>query len=90
MNKEGLVEKMAKITGLPKSTCKECLDSFIETVTSSLKQNEQVVLTGFGTFLATKRAGRIGVNPATGKKMTIPARRVPKFKAGKALKDTVK
>lgn len=89
MNKAMLVEQMAKITKLPKSTCKECLESFITAVSTALKQNKQVVLTGFGTFAVMKRQSRIGVNPATGKKMTIPAKKVPKFKAGKALKEMV-
>lgn len=84
-----LVEQMAKITKLPKSTCKECLESFITAVTGALRQNKQIVLTGFGTFSVMKRQSRVGVNPATGKKMTIPAKKVPKFKAGKALKETV-
>jgi len=90
MNKDALVDRMVKLTGYPKATCKECLDAFITAVGNALKQDEQVVLTGFGTFLAMRRAGRTGVNPATGKKMTIPARRVPKFRAGKALKDMIK
>ena len=90
MNKDALVDRMVKLTGYPKNTCKECLDSFITAVSNAMKQDEQVVLTGFGTFLSTKRAARTGVNPATGKSMRIAARRVPKFRAGKALKDMVK
>lgn len=89
MNKAQLVEQMAKITKLPKSTCKDCLESIITAVSGALKQNKQVVLTGFGTFAVMKRKSRIGVNPATKKKMTIPAKKVPKFKAGKALKELV-
>ncbi|MCK5632214.1 HU family DNA-binding protein [bacterium] len=90
MNKAKLVETMAKLTKLPKATCKECLESFITAVSTSLKQGKNVVLTGFGTFMVMKRKKRIGVNPATGKKMEIPAKRVPKFKPGKALKGLVK
>lgn len=86
MNKAKLVEQMAKVTKLPKSTCKDCLEAFIAVVGSSLKQNKPVVLTGFGTFSVIKRKARTGVNPATKKKMTIPAKKVPKFKAGKSLK----
>jgi len=90
MNKAKLVESMAKITKLPKSTCKDCLEAFITSVGGSLKGNKPVVLTGFGTFTVMKRKSRVGVNPATGKKMQIPAKKVPKFRAGKALKALVK
>lgn len=90
MNKAKLVEQMAKLTKLPKSTCKDCLEAFITAVGGALKKNGSVVLTGFGTFTVMKRKSRVGVNPATGKKMTIPSKRVPKFKAGKALKGMVK
>jgi len=90
MNKAKLVESMAKITKLPKSTCKECLEAFISSVGSSLKGGKPVVLTGFGTFSVMKRKSRVGINPATGKKMQIPAKKVPKFKPGKALKTMVK
>jgi len=89
MNKAKVVEHMAKVTKLPKSTCKECLEAFIATVGVSLKGGKPVVLTGFGTFSVMKRKSRIGINPATGKKMTIPAKKVPKFKPGKALKAIV-
>jgi DNA-binding protein HU-beta len=90
MNKAKLVESMAKITKLPKSTCKECLEAFITTVGNALKQNKTVVLTGFGSFTVMKRKSRIGVNPSTGKKMQIAAKKVPKFRAGKALRSMVK
>jgi DNA-binding protein HU-beta len=90
MNKAKLIESMAKITKLPKATCKECLEAFMATATDSLKKGKSVVLTGFGTFSVMKRKSRVGINPATGKKMTIPARKAPKFKAGKALKDAIK
>ena len=89
MNKAELVERMAKSTKLPKSTCKDCLEAFISSVGTALRKDTPVVLTGFGTFKVMRRKSRIGVNPATGKKMTIPARKVPKFSPGKALKDMV-
>lgn len=90
MNKAKLVEQMAKQTKLPKSTCKDCLEAFISSVSGTLKGGKTVVLTGFGTFTVMKRKKRVGVNPATGKKMEIPAKKVPKFKPGKALKSVVK
>jgi DNA-binding protein HU-beta len=90
MNKAALIEQMAKDTKMPKSACKRCLESFIKTVESVLRKNKSVVLTGFGTFTVMKRRERVGVNPATGERMRIPARKVPKFKAGKKLRDLIK
>lgn len=84
-----LVESMAKITKLPKATCKECLEAFVSSVGSALKSSKTVVLTGFGTFQVIRRKTRVGINPATGKKMQIPAKRVPKFRPGKALRGLV-
>lgn len=86
MNKAKLVEQMAKVTKLPKATCKECLEAFISAVSGALKQSKTVVLTGFGSFMVMKRKSRVGVNPATGKKMQIAAKKVPKFRPGKALR----
>lgn len=90
MNKAKLVEQMAKISKLPKSTCKDCLEAFISAVGTALKQSKSVVLTGFGAFSVMKRKSRVGINPVTRVKMNIPAKKVPKFKAGKALKAIVK
>ena len=89
MNKAMIIESMAKLTKMPKSSCKAALEAFIATVGNALKQNKPVVLTGFGTFAVMKRKSRVGVNPATGNKMQIPAKKVPKFKPGKALKSLV-
>ncbi len=90
MNKQKLVEQISKITKLPKATCKECLEATITSIGNALRQGKPVVLTGFGTFSVMKRKARTGINPATGQKMTIAAKKVPKFKAGKALKVMVK
>ena len=89
MNKAMLVESMAKITKLPKATCKECLEAFVDSVRGALKHNKPVVLTGFGTFQVIRRKTRVGINPATGKKMQITSKKVPKFKPGKGLRDLV-
>jgi len=89
MNKAQVLESMAKLTKMSKTSCKAALEAFLATVGSALKQNKSVVLTGFGTFVVMKRKSRVGVNPATGNKMQIPAKKVPKFKPGKALKDLV-
>ena len=89
MNKAALIEQMSKETKLPKSSCKNCLESFVRSIEGSLKKNKAVVLTGFGTFTTIKRKERVGINPATGAKMKIPSKKVPKFRAGKKLRDMV-
>jgi len=89
MNKSMIVEEMAKVTKESKATCKRCLEAFMDVVGSAMRKNKPVVLTGFGTFSVMKRKARVGVNPATGKKMQIAAKKVPKFKAGKALRHLV-
>ena len=89
MNKAKLLELMSKYSKLPKTSCKKALEAFIKSVGQTLKTGKHIVLTGFGTFTTMKRKSRTGVNPATGKKMQIPAKRVVKFRPGKALKDMV-
>ncbi len=89
MNKAELVEKVAADTGLSKAASKGALEAFVNNIQLTLKKGLSVVLTGFGTFTVVKRKGRSGINPATGKKMNIPAKRVPKFRPGKELKDMV-
>ena len=90
MNKAKVIDQMAKMTKLPKTTVKECLEAFVSTIGNALKQNKPVALTGFGTFSVMERKERKGINPVTGKKMIIPKKNVPKFKPGKALKSMVK
>lgn len=89
MNKAGLIEHMAKDTKLPKTACKNALESVIRGIHSALKKGKSVVITGFGSFCVMKRKARTGINPATGKKMQISSKKVPKFRAGKKLKDMV-
>ena len=89
MNKAKLIEQMSKTTKLPKADCKKALEAFVKTVAQTLKGGKSVVLTGFGTFAVMKRKARKGINPATGKPMQIAAKKVAKFKPGKALKETV-
>ena len=89
MNKASLIELMSNDTKLSKTACKSVLESFIKTVELGLKKGKSVVLTGFGTFTVMERKERIGVNPATGAKMKIPSRKVPKFRPGKKLRDIV-
>lgn len=91
MNKAELVEQIAAKVQLTKKQVEEVIDSFTELVMTTLKNRGEVTITGFGTFLARERAARMGVNPQNpSEKMQIPAVVVPKFKAGKALKDSLK
>ena len=89
MNKAELVAAMAKASGLSQKDSEKALKAFTDTVSKELKKKGKVQLVGFGTFETAKRAARTGRNPQTGKDFKIPAAVVPKFKAGKALKDTV-
>lgn len=91
MNKAELAEAIANKVGMTKSQAISVLDAFEGIVTSTIKAGNEVTLTGFGTFSAKKRASRMGVNPQNpSEKIQIPTVTVPKFKAGKALKDALK
>jgi DNA-binding protein HU-beta len=87
MSKTELVAAIAEKTGLTKKDSEAAVNAFIGTVTEQLKKGEKVQLIGFGTFEVSERAARTGRNPQTGAEMTIAASKVPKFKAGKALKE---
>ena len=89
MNKAELVAAMAENAGLSKKDSEKALAAFVSVVTDELKKGEKVQLVGFGTFEVSNRPARTGRNPQTKKTITIPASKAPKFKAGKALKDTV-
>ncbi len=89
MNKASLVETLSNKTGITKKDCEAVLNAFTSTVGETLKKGDSIQLIGFGTFSIAKRAARTGKNPQTGKAIKIPATVVPKFKAGKALKDVV-
>ncbi|MBI5892716.1 MAG: HU family DNA-binding protein [Deltaproteobacteria bacterium] len=90
MTKGELVSAMASKADITKVAAEKALCAFTESVTSTLKKGKKVSLVGFGTFSTSKRKARIGRNPRTGKEIKIPAARVPKFKAGKSLKDAVR
>ncbi len=90
MTKAELVEKMAKDAGATKAVAEKSLNSFIDAVVRTLKKGNKIALVGFGTFSISKRKARTGRNPQTGAAIKIPARKVPKFSAGKAFKDAVK
>jgi len=89
MNKTELIAAMAEKSGLSKKDTEKALKAFTESVSEALKKGGKVQLVGFGTFEVSKRAAREGRNPRTGATMKIKATKVPKFKAGKALKDMV-
>jgi len=89
MNKTELVAAIAAKTELSKKDSEKALKAFIDVVTEELKKGEKVQLVGFGTFEVAERAAREGRNPQTGKSMKIAASKAPKFKAGKALKETI-
>jgi len=89
MNKSELVDQIAKTAEVTKAEAERTLSALIETVTNALKAGDDVALVGFGTFKISDRAARTGRNPRTGETIQIAAAKVPKFSAGKALKDAV-
>lgn len=88
MNKGELVSAVAKVVG-KKTLAKKAVNSVLDTIAGSLKKGVKVTLVGFGTFSVAKRAARTARNPQTGSPIKVKARKVPKFVAGKKLKDTV-
>ena len=89
MNKTELVAAIAEKTQLTKKDSEMALKAFVNVVSEELKKGEKIQLVGFGTFEISNRAARTGKNPQTGNAIDIPASKAPKFKAGKALKETV-
>ncbi|GAA5169087.1 MULTISPECIES: HU family DNA-binding protein [Halomonadaceae] len=89
MNKSELIEAIAVSADIPKAAASRALDAMIDTVSDTLKKGDSVALVGFGTFTVKERAARTGRNPQTGQPINIEAAKVPSFKAGKALKDSV-
>ncbi len=91
MNKAELSQVLAEKLNVSKREAEDMLNTFVEVVTMTLQKGDEVVLTGFGAFSAKLRAARTGVNPQNPtQKIQIAAVKVPKFKAGKALKDALK
>ena len=89
MNKGDLINEVAKVT-CTKAEAVKAVDAVINAVKKTLKKGNKVTLVGFGTFSVVKRSARTGRNPQTGKAIKITAKKVPKFTAGKGLKDAVK
>ena len=89
MNKNELAAAVAEKTGLGKGDATNAVDAVFSVITDTLKSGGDVRLLGFGNFVAQQRAATTGRNPLTGQTVEVPAKRVPKFSAGKALKDAV-
>lgn len=89
MNKTELIEHIATSADISKAAAARALDAMVTAVKTTLKNNGSVAVAGFGTFSAGQRSARIGRNPRTGAAIRINAAKIPKFRAGKALKDAV-
>jgi len=90
MNKQVLIQSVSKTTGLSRNEVAAATNSLIEVISDALVKGERVTLTGFGTFELSHRKARAGVNPRTGAKIQIPSMKLPRFRAGKALRSRVK
>ncbi|MFA5021755.1 MAG: HU family DNA-binding protein [Patescibacteria group bacterium] len=91
MNKVELVEVISEKIGVAKKEVEDVVDALTDTIINKLKEGQEVTLTGFGAFSARTRKGRVGVNPRNpSEKIDIPSVVVPKFKAGKNLKEALK
>jgi len=89
VNKTELIDHIANDADISKAAATRALESAVEAVKQTLKKGGAVSLVGFGTFSVGKRAARVGRNPRTGAEIKIKAAKVPKFRAGKALKDAI-
>ena len=89
MNKEELVQEIAKKAKVTQKDAGEVLNALVDTIQKTVAKGKKVTLVGFGTFESRKRAARTGRNPQTGKEISIPAKTVPVFSAGKKFKTTV-
>ena len=89
MNKAQLIDAIAAESGLTKADSKRALDAFVKATGDALKSGDRVGLVGFGSFGVSERSARTGRNPQTGKEISIPAKKVVKFKAGSELTDSV-
>ena len=89
MNKTELIAAVAEKTDLSKKDADAAVSAVLVAITEALKAGDKIQLVGFGTFEVRNRAAKQGRNPRTGETMTVPASKVPAFKAGKALKDAV-
>ncbi|HEX5700897.1 MAG TPA: HU family DNA-binding protein [Rubrobacter sp.] len=89
MNKKQLIEQMVAYTDSPKSEAEKHLEAFTRAISEALKADEEVQIPGFGKFYVRDQKAREGRNPQSGERMKIPASKVPAFKAGKSLKESI-
>ncbi len=89
MNKTEMIDAVAKSADISKAAAGRAVDAMLANIRSALRKNQMVTMVGFGTFFVGKRAARAGRNPRTGAAIKIKAAKVPKFRAGKALKDAL-
>ena len=89
MNKADMIEHIAQSAEISKLAAERAVDALVAAIKTSLKEGQMVTLVGFGSFYVGKRAARTGRNPRTGEALKIAAARVPKFRAGKALKEAI-
>lgn len=90
MNKAELVEEVVNETGLTRRTAREAVNTITSVITDALARGEKVTLVGFGTFKVMERKARTGRNPQTGQSIQIPAKKAPKFRPGKGLREKVR
>ncbi len=90
MNKQDVISKIAKEVALSKTQSAAAVESFLDSISKALKKGDTITFVGFGTFKTAQRKARVGRNPQTGEAVKIPKRRIVRFTAGKALKNSVK
>jgi len=90
MNKQAIIELVHETLGGTKIQAEKIVDMIFDNIIKSLKKGEDVSIAGFGIFSAKMRAARTARNPRTGESISVPAMRVPKFRASKSLKDSIK
>ncbi|TSC54759.1 MAG: DNA-binding protein HU-beta [Parcubacteria group bacterium LiPW_30] len=90
MNKAAIVDAVHAVLGGTKVSAEQAVETVFDSIVKSLKKGDEVSVAGFGTFVVKKRAARTARNPRTGEPVNVPAMNVPKFRAGKGLKDAVK
>lgn len=90
MNKQTLIDQVHEAIGGTKASAEKAVDTIVDNIVSTLQKGEEVSIAGLGIFSAKERAARTARNPRTGEAVQVPAMRVPKFRAAKALKDAVK
>ena len=90
MNKAAIIDKVHEVLGGTKADAERAVDTVVDSIVNTLKKGDEVSIAGLGIFTAKMRPSRTGRNPRTGETIQVPAMRVPKFRAAKALKDAVK